>query len=97
LEDRGFGFITDAQGGDVFVHANQLPESIRQGKPPLLTAGMRVSFERREEQRGPQARNVQICTEPDVLTEVEFAAVFDGTVFTYDNMLTLARMHGWVV
>lgn len=79
------------------MHANQLPESVRQGKSPLLETGMRLSFERREDVRGPQARNVQVCGEPDVLTEAEFAAMFSDTVFTYDNMLQLARSHGWVV
>jgi hypothetical protein len=81
----------------VFVHANQLPESIRQGKPPLLTAGMRVSFERRADHRGPQARNLEVCTEPDVLTEAEFAADFTDVVFSWDNMVTIARCHGWIV
>ena len=99
MQDRGFGFVTDAQGEDVFVHANQLPEDIRQGKPPLLESGQRVMFERREDARGPQAQNVRVCADPDVITEAEFRTEIAtlGPGPAVGMVLQVARSHGWVV
>ncbi len=51
-DSKGYGFIKDSTSGDsVFVHANQLTESI--------TEGNRVSFEVEKGQRGPTAVRVK--------------------------------------
>lgn len=50
---KGFGFITPDQGGkDVFVHANNLNEEIREGD--------KVSYEVEESQKGLNAVNVTV-------------------------------------
>ena len=51
-DSKGYGFIKDSTSGDsVFVHANQLSETI--------TEGNRVSFEVEKGQRGPTAVRVK--------------------------------------
>lgn len=51
-DSKGYGFIKDSVSGDsIFVHANQLTESI--------TEGNRVTFEVEKGQRGPTAVRVK--------------------------------------
>lgn len=53
-EERGFGFITDDDGGgDVFLHASALPEG-QESPPP----GTRVEFSVADGRKGPQALSV---------------------------------------
>lgn len=53
--DRGFGFITDDDGRDVFLHASALPEGIDSPRP-----GTRVEFSIADGRKGPQALSVTI-------------------------------------
>jgi CspA family cold shock protein len=54
-EDKGFGFITQDNGGaDVFVHFR----SIASEGFKTLAEGQKVSFEVEQGQKGPQASNV---------------------------------------
>ncbi|WP_280117348.1 transcription antiterminator/RNA stability regulator CspE [Shewanella aestuarii] len=54
-EDKGFGFITQDNGGaDVFVHFR----SIASEGFKTLAEGQKVSFEVEQGQKGPQAANV---------------------------------------
>jgi CspA family cold shock protein len=48
--EKGFGFISDDDGGDVFLHANALPEGVS-----TLKGGARVEFSVAEGRRGTQA------------------------------------------
>lgn len=99
LEDRGFGFITEDGGDDVFVHAKSLPPGMRQ-----LSPGTRVLFAKRRTQRGMQAVDVELATMatagPDVLTESEFArelvSYMESSSDTASALLDMARYHGWV-
>lgn len=52
--DKGFGFIEADAGGDVFVHFR----AIRGEGFRTLSPGQRVTFERSEGQRGPEALDV---------------------------------------
>ncbi|HUI24908.1 MAG TPA: cold-shock protein [Candidatus Kryptonia bacterium] len=52
--DKGFGFITNDAGGDVFVHHTAIVgEGYRS-----LDEGQKVSFDVTQGQKGPQASNV---------------------------------------
>lgn len=54
--DKGFGFATPDSGGpDVFVHVRALPAGLTG-----LTEGDRISYDIAANEKGPQARNVQL-------------------------------------
>jgi len=53
--DKGFGFLSDDEGGDVFLHANALPEGVT-----TLKGGTRVEFGIVEGRRGAQALSVTL-------------------------------------
>ena len=54
-EKKGFGFISQESGGDVFVHHS----SINMPGFKTLAEGDRVSFEVEEADRGPKAKDVR--------------------------------------
>ena len=55
--DKGFGFITPADGGkDLFVHFSEIQSSGYRS----LEEGQRVSFEAGEGPKGPQAQKVSV-------------------------------------
>lgn len=51
---KGFGFIEQEEGGDIFVHYS----AIEMSGYKTLAEGDRVSFEIEEGDRGPAAKNV---------------------------------------
>jgi CspA family cold shock protein len=53
-DQKGYGFISRDEGGDVFVHYS----SINMPGFKSLVEGDRVQFEVEEGDRGPQAKNV---------------------------------------
>ncbi|NLC33982.1 MAG: cold shock domain-containing protein [Erysipelothrix sp.] len=57
-EEKGFGFICQEDGSDVFVHYSHI---LQEGYK-CLQAGEKVSFDVVLEEKGPQARNVVVKT-----------------------------------
>ncbi|HZX39059.1 MAG TPA: cold-shock protein [Streptomyces sp.] len=53
--EKGFGFLSRDDGGDVFVHSSVLPEGVESLKP-----GQRVEFGVVAGQRGDQALSVTV-------------------------------------
>ncbi len=68
-KDRGFGFVTRDDGGDVFVPKGALPAGTEELKP-----GSRVEFGVAAGRRGEQALSVRILEAPATLTETRAAA-----------------------
>lgn len=53
--EKGFGFLSKDEGGDVFVHSSALPAGVAALKP-----GQRVEFGVAEGRRGDQALSVRL-------------------------------------
>ncbi|GAA2363043.1 cold-shock protein [Streptomyces sparsogenes] len=59
--EKGFGFLSRDDGGDVFVHSSVLPEGVDSLKP-----GQRVEFGVVAGNRGDQALSVTVLETPSV-------------------------------
>lgn len=57
--EKGFGFLSRDDGGDVFVHTSALPAGMTELKP-----GSRVEFGVAEGKRGEQALSVRVLEAP---------------------------------
>ena len=63
--DKGFGFLTRDDGGDVFVHKAALPQGIAD-----LKAGQRVEFGVVESRKGHQALALRLLETPPSMVEL---------------------------
>lgn len=57
--EKGFGFVSGDEGGDVFLHVNALPDGLTTIKP-----GTRVEYSVADGRRGPQAMSVTLPDPP---------------------------------
>lgn len=57
--EKGFGFLSRPDGGDVFVHKDALPADVAELKP-----GQRVEFGVAQGRRGDQALSVRLLEPP---------------------------------
>jgi CspA family cold shock protein len=64
--DKGFGFLTRDDGGEVFVHSSALPSGVTS-----LKSGQRVEFGVIEGRRGQQAMQVHVLEAPPTVTRVK--------------------------
>ena len=62
--EKGFGFLSKEDGGDVYVRANVLPEGVTSLKP-----GQKVEFGIIEGRRGEQALSVRLVETPPSLSK----------------------------
>jgi CspA family cold shock protein len=62
--DKGFGFLTRDDGGEVFVHSSALPKGVESLKP-----GQKVEFGVAEGRRGQQALSVRVIEQPPTLAK----------------------------
>jgi cold shock protein len=63
--EKGFGFLTRDDGGDVFVHKAALPEGVED-----LKTGQRVEFGVVESRKGNQALAVKLLEPPPSVAEM---------------------------
>ena len=56
VRERGFGFISDTDGREVFFHQSSLVEA----KFDALNEGQEVEFEVEKSPKGPRAINIRI-------------------------------------
>lgn len=78
-ESRGFGFITDDEGRDVFLHASALPAGEDNPRP-----GTRVEFSVADGRKGPQALSVTILERPSSLARSQRKPAADMVVIVED-------------
>ncbi|GDY30180.1 cold-shock protein CspA [Gandjariella thermophila] len=62
--EKGFGFVTQDGGEDVYVRASALPPGVQ-----TLKAGQRIEFGMAEGRRGPQALSVRLIDPLPSVTE----------------------------
>ncbi len=66
--DKGFGFVTDDAGGDVFLHANALPAGAAAPKP-----GTRLEYSVAQGRKGAQALQVSVLEAPPSVAHAQRA------------------------
>ena len=64
-KDKGFGFLTSDDGGDVFVHKAALPSGVDD-----LSAGQRVEFGIVDSRKGAQALSLKLLEAPPSVAEL---------------------------
>jgi cold shock protein len=62
--EKGFGFVTQDGGEDVYVRSSALPPGV-----PGLKAGQRIEFGVADGRRGPQALSVRLLDPPPSVVE----------------------------
>ncbi len=67
--DKGFGFLSQEDGEDVYVRSSALPAGVEG-----LKAGQRVEFGIASGRRGPQALSLKLIEPPPSLTKAQGAA-----------------------
>jgi len=64
--EKGFGFLSKDEGGDVYVRSSALPEGV-----PSLKPGTRVEFGVAQGRKGDQALQVRILDAPPSLAKAQ--------------------------
>jgi CspA family cold shock protein len=64
-KDKGFGFLTSDDGGDVFVHKAALPAGVDDLKP-----GQKVEFGIVDSRKGTQALSLKLLEAPPSVAEL---------------------------
>lgn len=77
--ERGFGFIADDDGGEVFLHASALPAGVTAPKP-----GTRIDFGVADGKRGPQALSVRLLDPVPSMARAQRKSADDMAVIVED-------------
>lgn len=90
--DKGFGFLTRDDGGEVFVHSSALPEDAAS-----LRAGQRVEFGIAEGRKGAQALQVRLLDAPRSVAKAmrkkpdEMVVIVEDLIKLLDGVSTTYR------
>ena len=85
--EKGFGFIANDEGEDVYLAATSLPEAVATVKP-----GTKLEFSIADSRKGPQALSVHIIDAPPSLVENsrvnsdDLAAMIEDTIKILDKV-----------
>jgi CspA family cold shock protein len=85
--EKGFGFIANDEGEDVYLAATSLPEGVATVKP-----GIKLEFSIADSRKGPQALSVHIIDAPPSLVENsrvnsdDLAAMIEDTIKMLDKV-----------
>jgi CspA family cold shock protein len=82
--EKGFGFLTKDDGGDVYVRSTALPPGVS-----ALKAGQKVEFGVVEGRRGEQALSVRLIEAPPSLSKAQRKPAEQMTVIIEDLIKTL--------
>lgn len=62
--EKGFGFVTSDDGGDVYIRKSALPSGVA-----ALKSGQRIEFGVADGKRGPQALSIRLLDAPPSVAE----------------------------
>lgn len=82
--EKGFGFLTRDDGGDVYVRSTALPAGVSALKP-----GQKVEFGVVEGRRGEQALSLRVVEAPPSLSKAQRKPTEQMTVIVEDLIKTL--------
>ncbi|MDA2993181.1 MAG: cold shock domain-containing protein [Actinomycetota bacterium] len=85
--EKGFGFISNDEGEDVYLAATSLPEGVATVKP-----GTKIEFSVIDSRKGPQAMSVRIVDTPVSLSENSRANSDDLAAMIEDTIKILDRV-----
>jgi CspA family cold shock protein len=88
--DKGFGFLTRDDGGEVFVHSSALPPGSAAG----LRAGQRVEFGVIEGRRGVQALQVRLLEPPPTVAKTNRKSPDEMVLLVEDLIKLLDGLSG---
>ena len=88
--DKGFGFLTRDDGGEVFVHSSALPPGSAAG----LRAGQRVEFGIVEGRRGVQALQVRLLEPPPTVAKTNRKSPEEMVLLVEDLIKLLDGLSG---
>ena len=92
--EKGFGFLTKDEGGDVYVRASVLPPGVTTLKP-----GQKVEFGVMEGRKGEQALSLRVLEAPPSLSKAQrkgpeqMAVISEDLIKMLDHLATSYR-HG---
>lgn len=85
--DKGYGFLSQEEGEDVYVGSSALPSGVEELKP-----GQKVEFGIAAGRRGPQALSVKVLDPPPSLTRTRREAASSSV----ERKHTPDELHGMV-
>ena len=85
-EEKGFGFLSQEEGPDVYVHADALPEGTK-----VLKNGARVEFGIAQGRRGEQALQVRVLDNPPSVSRNRAEARAQSKRKNPDEMATIVE------